>query len=263
MIGRLIRRRSPATQALSRIDRPEAVLIAILMAVAAAVGWLVSPFWLAIMVAAQLAIGGIGAVVLIGPARAELGFARYATLATAGVALTLFGRLAVPGIGLLLAPVVALLLWLVMRLELDLAEGRPRRVGIDLELVGTVFAAAAGLGALIPDDAWPPSLVLLLLVSAIPALRAAEARGRSGVEAVGQAALHLLVVGQLGATMALLHLPGVVGSAIIALGFHAWGGAAEALDDGASARSVVLEFGALAILGLVVALLLHGTAGSR
>jgi hypothetical protein len=259
MIDRLIRRRPAATQALARIDRPEAVLIAILMAGVAATGWVVNPFWLAITIAAQLAIGGIGAVMLIGPARPELGFARYATLATAGVALTLFGRLVAPGVGLLLTPVAAILLWGVMRLELDLAQGSGRRVGIDLALVGIVFAASAGLGAVFPADSWPPSLVLLLMISAVPALRAAEARGRSGIEAVGQAVLHLVVLAQLGGAMALLRLPGVVGSAIVALGFHAWGGAAEALDDGASARSVVLEFGALAVLGLVVAVLLHGS----
>jgi hypothetical protein len=253
-----MRRRPAAAQALSRFDRPEAALIAIAMAIVAAAGWLVSPFWLAIAVAAQLAIGGIGAVVLIGPARADLGFARYATLATAGVALTLFGRLVVPGFGLLMTPVAALLLWGVMRVELDLAEGSRRRVGIDLVLVGTVFAAAAGLAAVFPADAWPPSLVLLLVITAVPALRAAEARGRSGIEAVGQAALHLVAIAQLGAAMSLLRLPGVVGSAIVALGFHAWAGAAEALDEGASVRAVVLEFGALAVLGLVVALLLHG-----
>jgi len=253
-----MRRRPDTARALSRFDRPEAALIAILMAIVAAAGWLVSPFWLAIAIATQLAIGGVGAVVLIGPARADLGFARYATLATAGVALTLFGRLVVPGIGLLLTPVAALLLWGVMRVELDLAEGSRRRLGIDLVLVGTVFAAAAGLAALLPADAWPPGLVLLLVIAAVPALRAAEARGRSGIEAVGQAALHLVAIAQLAAAMSLLRLPGVVGSAIVALGFHAWAGAAEALDEGASVRAVVLEFGALAVLGLVVALLLHG-----
>jgi hypothetical protein len=252
------RRPAAARAALSRLDRPEAVLIAILMAIVAAAGWVVSPFWLAIAIAGQLVIGGIGAVMLVGPARADLGFARYATLATAGVALTLFGRLVVPGMGLLLTPVGALLLWGVMRVELDLTEGSQRRVGIDLVLVGTVFAAAAGLAALVPADAWPPGLILLLVIAAVPALRAAEARGRTGIEAVGQAALHLVAIAQLGAAMSLLRLPGVVGSAIVALGFHAWAGAAEALDEGASVRAVVLEFGALAVLGLVVALLLHG-----
>ena len=91
-------------RALTRLQYREAILISIAMAVVAAIGWLVTPFWVAVAVAAQLAIGGIGAVWLIGPARTELGFARYATLATAGVTLTLFGRLLVPSIGLLLTP---------------------------------------------------------------------------------------------------------------------------------------------------------------
>jgi hypothetical protein len=259
MIGRLIRHRPAALRALTRLQHPEAILVASLMAIVAAAGWLLAPFWLAVMVAAQLALGGLGAVWLIGPARAELGFARYATLASAGVALTLFGRLVVPSIGLLLTPVAALLLWGVIRLELDLAEQGQRRVGLDLALVGIVFAGAAGLGTVVPRDAWPPGLILLLLVSAMPALRAAEARGRTGIEAVGQAALHLVALAQLAAAVGLLMLPGVVGAAVVALGFHAWGGAAEALDDGASVRGVVLEFGTLAVLGLAVALLLHGT----
>ena len=66
-----------------------------------------------------------------------------------------------------------------------------------------------------------------------------------------------MAVAQVAAASACCSLPGVVGAAIVALGFHAWGGAAEALDDGASGRSVILEFGALAVLGLVVALLLY------
>ncbi len=218
MIGRVMSRRPAAVRALPRLQYREAILIAIVMAVVAAVGWLVTPFWLAVAIAAQLAIGGIGAVWLIGPVRPELGFARYATLATAGVALTLFGRLLVPSIGLLLTPVVALLLFGVIRLELGLTEAGQRRVGLDLALVGIVFAAAAGIGGMIPADAWPPGLILLLILAACPRCGAAEARGRSGVEAVGQAALHLVAVAQLATAVALLHLPGVVGAAIVALG---------------------------------------------
>ena len=45
-------------------------------------------------------------------------------------------------------------------------------------------------------------------------------------------------------------------AALIALAFHAWSGAAEALEEGSSARAVAVEFGALAVLGVVVALLL-------
>ena len=62
-------RRPAAVRALTRLQYREAILISIAMAVVAAVGWLVTPFWLAVAVAAQLAIGGIGAVWLIGPAR--------------------------------------------------------------------------------------------------------------------------------------------------------------------------------------------------
>jgi hypothetical protein len=49
----------------------------------------------------------------------------------------------------------------------------------------------------------------------------------------------------------------VVGAAVLALGFHAWAGAAEALDSGARGRAVLVEFGSLALLGLLVALLLR------
>ena len=251
------RRSIVVSRVLSRVRHPEAILVAILMGGIAAAGWLLAPFWLAVAIGAQLAVGGIAAVWIIGPARTDLGFARYATLATAGVALTLFGRLVVPATGLVPAPIAAFLLWGVIRLELDLAAGG-RRVGLDLALVGIVFAAAAGIGALMPREAWPPALVPLLVIAAVPALRAAEARGRTGVEAVGHAALHLVALAQVAAAVALLQLPGVVGAAVVALGFHAWGGAAEALEEGASARSVILEFGALAVLGLVVAMLLGG-----
>jgi hypothetical protein len=258
-MSNLERRRSiVVTRILGRVRHPEAILVATVMAGIAAAGWLLAPFWLAVAIGAQMAVGGIAAVWLIGPVRTELGFARYATLASAGVALTLFGRLLVPATGIAPVPVAALLLWGVIRLELDLASGG-RRVGLDLALVGIVFAAAAGIGALIPQDAWPPALIPLLVIASVPALRAAEARGRSGIEAVGHASLHLVASAQVAAAVALLQLPGVVGAAVVALGFHAWGGAAEALDEGASARSVILEFGALAILGLVVAILLSGS----
>jgi hypothetical protein len=124
-------------------------------------------------------------------------------------------------------------------------------------MVGIVFAATSGVSALIGRDAWPPGLLLAIAITSVPAMRLSEARGRSGAEAVGQALLHLVAVAQISAAVALLQLPGVVGAAVVALAFHAWSGAAEALDGGASARAVVLEFGALAVLGLVVALLLH------
>lgn len=257
-MARLLRRPA-AGRALSRLEHPEAIALAVLLAGAAAVGWLASPFWLAVAIGFQLAAGGLGAVWLIGPLQVGLGFARYATLASAAVALTLFGRLLMPSAGLLLAPVAAFLLWAVLRIELEVNRTRESSVVLDLALVSIVFSTTAGVGAMVPRDAWPPGLILVLLGAAIPAMRAAEARGRSGAEAVGQATLHLVAIGQVATGLALLRMPGVVGAAILALAFHAWSGAAEALEGGASARSVLIEFGALAVLGIVVALLLHGS----
>jgi hypothetical protein len=243
---------------LSRLEHPEAIGLAVALAIVAAFGWLASPFWLAVAIGVQLAVGGLGAVWLIGALQPGLGFARYATFASAAVALTLFGRLLMPSAGLLLAPLAALLLWAVLRIELEVNRTRESSVVLDLALVSIVFATTAGIGGLVPRDAWPPGLILVLLGAAVPTMRAAEARGRNGAEAVGQAVLHLIAIGQVATALALLRLPGVVGAAILALAFHAWSGAAEALDSGASARSVLIEFGALAVLGLVVALLLYG-----
>jgi hypothetical protein len=43
---------------------------------------------------------------------------------------------------------------------------------------------------------------------------------------------------------------------VVALSFYVWGGAADALGSGSTSRAVALEFGSLALLGLVVALLM-------
>ena len=240
-----------------RIERPEAIVLAVLLAGLAVAGWLVSPFWVAVVIAGQLAIGGIGAVWVIGPVRARLGFARYATFAVAAATATLLGKQFAPIVQFAAAPLVALVLFMVLWFELRLPDGRSPRLAIDLTLVGIVFAAAAGIGSNFPAASWPPTVLLIVTVAAVPALRAAELRGRFGVHAVGQAVLHLLAIGQLGIGLALLHLPGVVGAAVLALGFHAWAGAAEALDNGERSRAVVIEFGSLAVLGLLVALLLR------
>ncbi len=243
---------------LRRVERPDALLLAIGLAVLAAIGWSTSPFGVALVIGTQLVIGGIGAVWLVGPIRARYGFARYGTPAVAAVAATLVGRLVGGPLQLAAIPVVASLLLGVIWSEVHLPDGRVPRLAIDLGLVGIVFSVAAGLAIALPRLSWPPSLVLVLLATALPAMRAAELRGRFGVEAVGQAALHLLAVAQLGAVLALLQLPGVVGPAILALGFHAWSGAAESLDSGAPTRATVIEFGTLALLGILVAILLNG-----
>jgi hypothetical protein len=240
-----------------RIERPEAIVLALVLAGLVVYGWFAPPFWLAVAIAGQLAIGGMGAVWVIGPVRSRFGFARYATFPMAAVALTLLGQMLSLTAQVVGAPVAAVLLFGVLWSEMRLPDGGSPRLSIDLMLVGIVFAAAAGIAATFPAASWPPAVLLVVAVAAVPALRAAELRGRYGVEAVGQAALHLLAIAQLGASLALLHLPGVVGSAVLALGFHAWAGAAEALDNGARRRAVACDFGSLALLGLLVAMLLR------
>lgn len=233
-------------------------MLALAQAGIAALGWFGSAFWLAVAVAGQLVFGGIGAVWIIGPATARLGFARYAVPAAVGVAFTLFGRSLAEGAGLFLVPAAAVLLWAGLWLELDLERSSRGRLPMELLLVAVSFTAAAGSAALVAPDAWPTAIAVLLLVIAVPAVRMSEARGRFGAEAVGEALLHLLAIAQVSAAVSLLQIPALVGAALVALTFHAWSGAAEAIGGGASARSVIIEFGALAVLGLVVALLLHG-----
>ena len=54
----------------------------------------------------------------------------------------------------------------------------------------------------------------------------------------------------------LLDLSVVATSALIALTFYTWAGAADALGQGATGRSVAAEFGSLMLIGLVVGLIL-------
>jgi hypothetical protein len=258
MTDRRLVRRAFSWSIASRVERPEAVLLALVLAGVAAVGWYGSGFWLAVAVGAQLVLGGMGAVWIIGPATARLGFARYATLSAAAVALTVFGRVTVGAIGLVMVPVAAVLLWAVVWLELRASREGGSGLGLELIMIGIVFASASGIARLVGAEGWPAGIGLTLAITAVPAVRSAERRSRFGAEAVGQALLHLLAVGQVAAAVALIATPPVVGAALLALTFHAWGGAAESLDEGASARSVALEFGALAVLGIVVALLLSG-----
>lgn len=259
MTGRRLVRRPLSWRVVSRLERPEGVALAIVMAAMAAVGWYASPFWLAVAIAGQLVLGGLGAVWIIGPATARIGFARYATLAVSGVALTLFGRLTVGSIGLLLAPVAVVLLWTVLWLELQANRTGRGGLGLELNMIGVVFGTAGGLLSLTMPTGWGIGIGLLLAIVAVPAVRAAENRQRYGAEAIGQALLHLLAVAQVATAVALLGIPSVVAAALVALAFHAWGGAAEALEGGAPARAVALEFGALAVLGVVVALLLQAS----
>jgi hypothetical protein len=88
-------------------------------------------------------------------------------------------------------------------------------------------------------------------------MRSAEARGVLGVEAVGQAVLHVLVVAQVGLAGVLLNMAPMLLAGLIALAFYAWAGAADALRNGASGRSVAIEFGSLLVFGLIVGLLMY------
>lgn len=242
---------------LRRIDRPAAVMLAAAQALVAAVGWFSDPIWLSVAVAVQLALGGIGAVRVIGPARGELGLARYAIPATAGIAATLFGRLIPGGVSLLLVPVVGVILWSVTYLEMRIERGTGGRTLGDLQLTAIAFAGSAGLLALFGTQTWPTPLILVVILALPLAQRAAEARGTLGAEAVGQALLHVLVVAQVGAGAVLLDLPLIVTAALLALAFYTWAGAVDALGGGASGRSVAVEFGALVLLGLVVGLFVY------
>jgi hypothetical protein len=100
--------------------------------------------------------------------------------------------------------------------------------------------------------------MILVAVLVLPlAMRSAEARGTMGVEAVGQALLHVLVVTQVGLAAVLLNLVPTVMAGLVALAFYTWAGAVEALRDGRSGRSVAIEFGSLVLLGLIVGLLMY------
>ena len=242
---------------LRRIDRPAAVTLAILQAVVAAVGWFVEPVWLAVAVAGQLALGGLAAIRVIGPARSDLGLARYAMPSVAGIAATLFGRLIPGGLSLLLVPILAVLLWAITYLELRIERGTGGRTIHDVLLTFIVFGAAWGILGLFGAQAWPTPLVALAVFAAPVALRSAEARGTLGVEAIGETLLHLLVVFQVAIAVVLLSVPLHAMAAIVALAFYTWAGAVDALRGGSSGRSVAMEFGALVLLGLIVGLILH------
>lgn len=249
--------RGPAPSLAGRIAHGGRIALPAVLALLAAVGWLSDPLWLAGVIAAQLTLGGLGAVYLLGPAQPGLGFARYATLPVAAVAATLFGRLLPGGVSLLLVPAVAAVLWAVLHVELRTVRLPGSRTTLDLLLTAVLFAAGAGIWELFGPAEWPPVIVPLAAVVTVLTLRQAEARGRRGAAAIGQGAIHLLGVVQVALAVGLLDLQGVVGPAIVALSFYTWGGAAESLEEGASGRAVALEFGALAALGLAVALLLH------
>ena len=240
-----------------QIGRLDVVLLLLSVSGLMLLGWIADPFLLAIVCALQLVLAGFGAIALIGPARAERGIARYFVPPVGAVCLTLALRLASPsGPGLLFGLVALLGLWLLFHTELAYARGQRPKTALDLVLALVVVAASAGIPSTIAGG-WPPPLAVLALVAFVFALRAAEARGATGGNALGQAALHSVAIAAMAAALPLLELPGLMAPAVLGLGFYSWSGAADALEEGASARTVIGEFGLLAVVGLVVALLLY------
>jgi hypothetical protein len=240
-----------------RVERPEATLLAVLLAGAVALSWFGDGLLVAVGVALALSIGGFGSVWVLGPARAGLGLARYLTVPLAAVAMALGGRLLPGGLGLLLLPLAAVLAWSLLWLELHYRQRGASQWPLVIALTVILFAAATGLVELFGRDAWPPPLILIALFAFLLGLRSAEGRGEGGLRAVGHASLHALVVAQIGAALTLLHLAGAIGPVLMALAFYVWGAAVEALEQGASRRGLIIEFGALTALGLLWALLLH------
>lgn len=256
MISRIFADRRRAA-ILRRVDRPAAILLAIAQAAVATAGWFAEPVWLAVAVAGQLVLGGIVAVRVIGPMRSDLGLARYAIPAAAGIAATLFGRLIPGGLSLLLVPILAVLLWTVTYLELRIERGTGGQTIGRLLLTGILFAGATGILFLFGARSWPTPIVLVAGLALPLALRSSEARGTMGLEGFGQSLLHVLVVAQVGAATVLLNIPLAVMAGLMALAFYTWSAATETLRGTASGRSVAIEFGSLLLFGLVLGLLLH------
>ena len=230
--------------------------MAVGQALVAAVGWFAEP-----LVAGRRGrrrsslLGGIAAVSVIGPARSDLGLARYAMPSIAGIAATLFGRLIPGGLSLLLVPIVAVLLWSMTYLELRIERGTGGRTIGDLLLTAIVFTARRGCSTCSARGRGPRRSC------SSPAWRcpwrsaSAEARehdGRGG-RRPGPPPPPGRRSGRGGGV--LLNLTTVVMAALMALGFYTWAGAVDTLRGGASGRAVAAEFGSLLVLGLVVGLL--------
>lgn len=240
-----------------QIGRLEVILLVLSVTGLVLLGWVADPFLLAVACALQLLLAGFGGIALIGPARAERGIARYLVFPIASVSLTLSGRLLAPaGLGLAAGLLAAIALWLVIRTELAYSRGERPKTTLDLVLAGTLFAAGAGIPPVVGAGAW--ALIAISLVGLLLGFRAAEARGATGGDALGQATLHGAAVAQMVAALAVLELGPIMTPAILALGFYGWSGAADAFQAGASRRSVLVEFGLIGLLGIVVALLLYG-----
>ena len=212
-------------------------------------GWFAEPVWLAVAIAGQLVLGGIVAVRVIGPMRSDLGLARYAVPAAAGIAATLFGRLIPGGLSLLLVPILAVLLWTVTYLELRIERGTGGQTVGRLLLTAIVFGGAAGILFLFGPQTWPTPL--MLVVGPGPAARAALVGGARHAWASRESARRC-------STSWSWHRSAprpccstsrsAVMAGLMALAFYTWSAATETLRGTASGRSVAIEFGALLLV---------------
>ncbi len=219
-------------------------------------GWFESTVLLGLALASQLALGGSLGIALLGAARPDRGVGRYLTLPLTAIGLTLFGRFLTPGelpVAVALAVIAAGVLWMTLQVELAYARGERPKVMLDLLLAVVMFFGTAGIGPVIGDTLI--RFALLGLLAFALAFRAAEARGAFGGSAVGQGALQAFMVIQIAVALELLELPGMIGPAIMLLAFYSWGGAADLLHGGVSARRVFIEYGILALFGFIFALI--------
>ena len=245
----------------TRIRELAAAFLVVAETVLVFLGWFESTALLGIALAGQLALGGSLGIALLGPARGDRGVARYLTLPLTAIGVTLFGRSLPPdqfSNAIALAVVAAGVLWGALQIEMAYARGDRPKILLDILLAAVMFLGAASFGPLIGDDPPMVSLGLVGLLGFALGLRAAEARGTSGGTAVGHALLQGFTVIQVGVALYLLELPGVVGPAVMFLAFYGWSGAADDLHAGVSKRRVFVEYGALALFGLVVVLIVLG-----
>lgn len=244
----------------SRVRDLAGAMLVVVLTILIFLGWFESTVLLGVALAAQLAIGGSLGIALLGPARADNGVARYLTLPLTAIGITLFGRFFRPTellIAILLAVVAAAVLWAALQIELAYSRGQRPKVLLDLLLATVIFCGSASIGSVIGEGMPVVILALLGLLALALSLRAAEARGASGGTALGHAFLQAFTVVQLAVALELLELPGVIGPAVMLLAFYVWGGAADLLHEGASRRRVFVEYGFMALIGLVVALLAY------
>ena len=184
MIGRIFGDRRRGSRILRRDRSPRRGCSALVMAQALVAARLVRHrrSWLAVAIAAQLALGGTGGRVRhrSGPLATRVWRATRCPRSPASRR-RCFGRLIPGGLSVLLVPILAVLLWSVTYLELRLARGTGGRTDPATSCSPGSSSPARGrlLGCSARRHGRRP--ILLVAILAVPlAIRAAEARGRWG-----------------------------------------------------------------------------------